>query len=381
MISQSNPTISPGSTIGMLGGGQLGRMSLLAGRKLGFSFKVWQPGKGCPAGVLAESTINDGFESNKGSDLFASDISIATLEFENIPVKVLKSLQKRIPICPKPEILNICQNRKREKTFLQKNNFPCAKFKVVDSKSSLQKAVFEVGTPSVLKTADFGYDGKGQVKITDDSDLTSIWEEFKSPEGVLEAWVDYQSECSVIVARNSQGQIRTYPVIENRHRNHILDFSFYPANIPSKIQKNADELAIELAIKLDLVGIIAVELFFTSGDQLLVNEIAPRPHNSGHLTIEGSRTSQFEQHIRAVTGLPLGDTYMHGCTVMMNLLGDLWNPTQPNWETLLKPGNSSLHLYGKKYPAPNRKMGHVTFTGSEVETLIHQGILWKNSLY
>ena len=380
MTSLCNPSILPGSTIGMLGGGQLGRMSLLAGRHLGFSFKVWQPSESCPAGVIAESTIKEDFESIRGSDLFASEIAVATLEFENIPVEVLKKLQKKIPIYPNPEILNICQNRKREKTFLNKHNFPCAKFKVVNSKSSLEKAIFEVGIPSVLKTADFGYDGKGQIKITENTNFASIWEKFDSSEGVLEAWVDYQSECSVIIARNHYGQIKTYPVIENRHRNHILDFSIYPANIPSKIQKQADELVTELAIQLDLIGIMAVELFYTSGGQLLVNEIAPRPHNSGHLTIEGSRTSQFEQHIRAITGLPLGDTNMHGCSVMMNLLGDLWNPHQPNWKSLLEQGNSYLHLYEKKHPAPLRKMGHVTFTGSRVDPLIQQGIRWKNSL-
>lgn len=380
MIYPSNPPILQGSTIGMLGGGQLGRMSLLAGRKLGFSFKVWQPGDTCPAGVLAESTINDDFESIQASHNFANKIDVATVEFENIPVNVLTKLQNKIPIHPKPEILHICQNRKREKTFLKKNNFPCTKFKVVNSINSFLEAIYEIGTPSVLKTADFGYDGKGQVKITENSNFVDIWKNFKAPEGVLESWVNYQSECSVIVARNNHGQVITYPVIENFHRNHILDFSIYPANIPEKIQKQAKELATELAIQLDLIGIIAVELFFTAEGHLLVNEIAPRPHNSGHLTIENCRTSQFEQHIRAVTGLPLGDTNMHGCAVMMNLLGDLWHSGEPDWKTLLLPGNSSLHLYGKESPKPGRKMGHVTFTGTNIDPLLQQGVKWRNLL-
>ncbi|MEM9226473.1 MAG: 5-(carboxyamino)imidazole ribonucleotide synthase [Verrucomicrobiota bacterium] len=353
--------IQPGATLGILGGGQLGRMSILAGRQLGYRFRVYDPKAGGAAGMVADAVTNAPYDDEAALLTFAQGLDAITFEFENVQAEPLKKLAEKLPVHPRPGVLHICQNRRREKEFLRASGLPCADFRVVESLAQLKAAVAELGTLCVLKTADFGYDGKGQVKITDDGDLKTIWNEFNAPLGVVERWIDFEKECSVVAARTAGGEVRCFPMAENIHVNHILHLSICPARIEKSIQARGAELAAKIAEKLDVVGLIAVEFFLTDEGELLINETAPRPHNSGHYTIDACATSQFEQHIRAVCGLPLGDPALHTPAVMINLLGDVWHG-QParDWTSVLQHPRAKLHLYDKGEPRPGRKMGHIT---------------------
>ncbi len=346
----------------MLGGGQLGRMSILAGRHLGYRFHVYEPSADTAAGMVADAVSTAAYENAPALQAFGKGVAVSTLEFENIPYDSACVLSAHTPVRPGPEVLRICQNRRREKEFLRENGFPCADFRVVRDYVDLKEAVAALGTPCVLKTADFGYDGKGQMKIdTPDIDYAAVWRGLGYSHAVVEAWVDFQAECSVIVARNGQGAHAVYPVAENIHRNHILHQSIVPARLPEKVQQDARELAVAVAEAIDCVGLLAVELFVKNDGTVLVNELAPRPHNSGHWSLDGAATSQFEQHIRAVCGLPLGDTAALSPSVMVNLLGDVWQDgAAPDWSALLADPGVHLHLYDKGEPRPGRKMGHFT---------------------
>lgn len=372
--------VLPGATIGMLGGGQLGRMSILAGRKLGYRFCVLEPKSPSAAGMVADEQIVAAYDDEDGLREFAGRVDIATLEFENIPSRTLDILAERVEVHPGRKALSICQNRAREKQFLKSSGIPCAPFAIVSSLAELQQAVDTIGTPAVLKTADFGYDGKGQVRIEKGMDLEPVWQPYAGMSAVLEGWVDFSGEYSVICGRNILGQTCVYPVIRNTHRNHILFTSVCPAGLDEQLEQEARKIALAIADGLDLIGLVAVELFLT-GQGWVVNEMAPRPHNSGHLTFDANITSQFEQHIRLVCGLHPGLTRTHTPSCMLNILGDVWSKGEPDWARVLQDSRAKLHLYDKGEPKPGRKMGHVTFLGTDPEDCLERAIECDDFLY
>lgn len=352
----------PHATIGILGGGQLGRMSILAGRALGYRFRVFEPKRGGAAAMVADGETNAAYDDVAALADFARGCDVVTLEFENVARAAVDSVVAAgTPVRPGADVLHICQNRRREKEFLREQGIPHAGFRVVNDPGELAAALKELGAPAVLKTADFGYDGKGQVKLERaDADCAAAWKQMGAPVGVLEQWVEFDAECSVIVARGLDGQARTFPVAENIHRHHILHLSVVPARLPEATLAEATALALRVAEAIDVVGLLAVELFVKADGSVLVNELAPRPHNSGHYTMDACQTSQFEQHIRAVAGMPLGDPRLLRPVAMLNLLGDLWRGGQaPDWASILADPDAKLHLYDKGEPRPGRKMGHV----------------------
>lgn len=353
----------PGGTIGILGGGQLGRMSAIAARRMGYKVKTFDPSAQACAAAIADDHTAAEWNDTAALTRFAQGCGRITLEFENIPPATVEFVAQSIPSHPSANVLAICQNRRREKEFLRASGIPCANFAVVSSLAELQAAVRTIGFPCVLKTADFGYDGKGQVKLpTAAADLAAAWNKIGGGVGVLEAWVPFQLEISVLVARTVDGRTAVYDAAENLHRNHILHLSLSPARISAATATEARTLALGIAEQIGLVGLLAVEMFVQDG-RIVVNELAPRPHNSGHQTFDANETSQFEQHIRAVCGLPLGGTKPLQPSVMLNLLGDLWkNGQAPDWTQVLADPSAKLHLYDKGTAAPGRKMGHVTVT-------------------
>lgn len=373
--------IPPGATIGILGGGQLGRMTGIAARQLGYRLVVLDPMKNSPAGQIADRQIVADHADPDALDQLANATDVITYEFENIPVQSVEKVAQRRLTHPKPEVLHLCQNREREKTFLRDAGFPCAPFALVDSPAALEQATATIGLPAVLKTADFGYDGKGQRKIgPPPHDWKLLWREFGASRGVLEEFISFASELSVIVARSEDGDLSVFPVAENVHTKHILDFTIVPARVTERVQQAATDLACSIAEALDVVGLLAVELFLTDDSELLVNELAPRPHNSGHWTLDGALTSQFEQHVRAVCGLPLGDPRQHRPTVMVNLLGDLWAKGEPPWHRVLGDTGAKLHLYGKAEARPGRKMGHVNLVADTVDDAFRRAQAIKSLL-
>ena len=363
----------PGGTIGILGGGQLGRMSAIAARRMGYKVKTFDPSAQACAAAIADEHVAAEWNDTAALTRFAQGCGRITLEFENIPPATVEFVAKSIPSHPSANVLAICQNRRREKEFLRAAAIPCANFAVVSSLAELQAAVKTVGFPCVLKTADFGYDGKGQVKLpTAEADLAAAWNKIGGAVGVLEAWVPFQLEISVLVARTVDGRTAVYDAAENLHRNHILHLSLSPARISPATAAEARTLALGIAEKIGLVGLLAVEMFVQDG-RIVVNELAPRPHNSGHQTFDANETSQFEQHVRAVCGLPLGGTKPLQPAVMLNLLGDLWkNGQEPDWTLVLADPAAKLHLYDKGKAAPGRKMGHVTVTAPTLEEALRR---------
>lgn len=363
----------PGGTIGILGGGQLGRMSAIAARRMGYKVKTFDPSAQACAAAIADEHVVAEWNDTKALTRFAQGCGRITLEFENIPPATVEFVAKSVPSHPSANILATCQNRRREKEFLRASGIPCANFAVVTSLAELQAAVKSTGFPCVLKTADFGYDGKGQVKLpTAETDLAAAWNKMGGAVGVLEAWVPFQLEISVLVARTVDGRTAVYDPAENIHRNHILHLSISPARISEATAAEARALALSIADKIQLVGLLAVEMFVKDG-RIVVNELAPRPHNSGHQTFDANETSQFEQHIRAVCGLPLGGTKPLQPAVMLNLLGDLWkNGQEPDWTLVLADPSAKLHLYDKGKAVPGRKMGHVTVTASTLVDALHR---------
>lgn len=365
MPATGDKLILPGQTIGILGGGQLGRMFAIAARRMGYRVAAFDPTQDCPTGQIADVEVNAPYDDLAAARQFAGMVDVVTFEFENVPAQTLAEIERHRPVFPSPFVLDTCRHRLREKTFLNENGFPVAPFREVVDPKTLAAAVAQLGMPCILKTADFGYDGKGQVKILPTTDLPTAWNSMGRPVGVLEGFIDFRTEISVIVARTASGSVRCFDVFENVHRNHILDVTTTPAlcnenGAPSTLARSAVELAREVASALDLVGLLTVEMFVTSDGSLVVNELAPRPHNSGHVTFDACATSQFEQQLRAICGLPLGDTSVLRPAAMANLLGDVWEPGTPNWAAALSDPRVKLHLYGKKDPKPGRKMGHLT---------------------
>jgi 5-(carboxyamino)imidazole ribonucleotide synthase len=369
--------ISPGKTIGVLGGGPIGRMLAQTSQSLGYAVHVFEPAGPSVAGAVANRETNADYENVDALKEFARQVDVVTCAFENIPAGPLQAIAPLVPVLPKVEILHLCQNRQREKAWLRANGFPQVRHaEALDG--DIAAVIAQVGRPCVVKTADFDSDGRGQMKITDDADLELAAAIFRGRRCVLERWVDFSCELSVIVARSLTGEVRTFPLAENIHSRQILDLSITPARISPAIAREAVQLATAIAEKLGLVGLLAVELFVTPGGEVLVNELAPRPHNSGHGTIEGCETSQFEQLVRTVCGLPLGSVEVRQPTVMVNILGDAWRWNddrvvgEPDWNAVLNCPGAKLHLYGIVEPHPGRKMGHFTVRASELETAINQ---------
>ena len=356
--------ILPGATIGCLGGGQLGRMFALAARKMGYRVHTVDPQPDSPTGQVSDREYNVPFTDIATLTEFARGVDVVTYEFENIPVEALDALAPRVKLRPGRDVLYPTQNRLREKQFLSGAGFPVAPFRVVQSEAELRTAVAELGCPCVLKTADFGYDGKGQQKITYDTDLAIVWKKHGLYNGVLEAWVPFAAELSVVVGRGArmnefeEHEALAFPPTVNDHENHILATSVAPAPLADSILARAQSIGIAIAKELNVVGLLAVEFFLTKRGDLLVNELAPRPHNSGHYSFDACVTSQFEQQLRAVCGLPLGDTRLLSPVIMRNLLGDVWANGTPDWSRLLELPGLRLHLYGKSEPRVGRKMGH-----------------------
>lgn len=354
--------ILPGATLGVLGSGQLGRMFALAARQLGYSIQVYSPDGYSPAGQIADREWTGHWDDTARLKEFAQRVQVVTLEFENVPVSTIHQLEEWVPVRPGPTVLEAAQNRLREKTALRKCGLPTADFASINSLMELRTQLQAFGGTGILKTASWGYDGKGQKKIDRTNSLPEVWEQFTGQEAILEQLIDFQFELSVIAARNVQGEIACYDPILNRHRNHILDLSLAGApEMTPEIARQAREIAMTVMSELDVIGVLCVELFLTTDGRLLVNEIAPRPHNSGHLTIDAHVTSQFEQQVRAICGLPLGSPEMRRPAAMANLLGDLWpEEGNPCWEAVLRHPEVKLHLYGKSEARPGRKMGHLT---------------------
>ena len=355
MHSSDPASLSPGSVIGILGGGQLGRMTALAAARLGYGCHVVAPEAGSPTALVAGTETVSPYEDFTALARFADSIDVATFEFENLPVESIEFLEKRVPVHPGLKSLAVAQDRLVEKKFLRSIDIPIAPFSEVNNAEMLIKALAELGTPAVLKTARLGYDGKGQVLISKDTNLDDAYRTMGALRGVLEKWIDFKMEISVIIARRTNGKSAIFDPTENQHQNHILDTSISPARISKTLTDKAKVIAEQIAAALNIVGLLAVEMFVTQDDGLLVNEIAPRPHNSGHWTQDGCATSQFELFVRAICGQPLGSTERRFDTIMTNLIGDQIN----SWPAVLKEANSHLHLYGKSEARKGRKMGHV----------------------
>jgi len=359
--------ILPGSAIGVLGSGQLGRMFAMAARRMGYRVHTLSPDQDTPTGQVADVEINAPYDDLDAVARFARAVSVVTFEFENVPAATAAAAERNAPVRPAGRVLHTTQHRLREKTFLSRAGLPLTPFRRVTSLQDLTAAARELSLPAILKTADFGYDGKGQVRITDASELTRAWQSVGERESVLEAFVDFDCEISVVAARGSDGEFVHYGAIENRHRNGILNTSLAPARVSKSVVNDAVEIAREVLERLDVTGVLCVEFFVGRDGCLLINELAPRPHNSGHFTFDANVTSQFEQQLRSVCGLPLGDVTQCAPAAMANLLGDIWTDGEPNWAAATAVSNVKLHLYGKMSPRPGRKMGHLTALAGSVE--------------
>jgi len=354
------PPVLPGAAVGVLGSGQLGRMFAIAARRMGYRVHVYSPESDTPAGQVADVEITAPYEDLDAVRAFARGVRAVTFEFENVPAATAAAAAECALVRPAGRVLHVTQNRQREKSFLRDAGLPVPAFEVVDSRETLASALGRIGTPAVLKTASFGYDGKGQVRLGPADDAADAWDRVGGQVSVLEAFVDFEREVSVVAARGADGSFAHYGVVENRHARHILDLTIAPADVSRAVATAAVDLARAVLESLDVVGVLCVEMFLTRDRRLLVNELAPRPHNSGHFTFDACVTSQFEQQLRAVCGLPLGSTRQLAPAAMVNLLGDLWSDGEPDWRAACARPDVKLHLYGKAEARPGRKMGHLT---------------------
>jgi 5-(carboxyamino)imidazole ribonucleotide synthase len=369
--------ILPGKTIGVLGGGQLGRMLAQAAARLGYRIHVYEPAANCPAGAVAHKEVNAPYEDLAALTAFAKECDVVTYEFENVPAAPLKAIEAVTQLRPHWNVLETTQNRSREKRWLRDNRFPHAKFA---EGTDVAAGIREVGVPCVVKTADFGYDGKGQLKVMSEADIPAAVQKFAGQPVVIEQFIDFACEVSAVVARSPGAAVRVFPISENIHTNHILDFSIVPARVKPEVTAAAEKLARLIAEKINLVGVMGVELFVTKSGEVLVNELAPRTHNSGHWTLDACMTSQFEQQVRAICGLPLGAVTLSSPVVMVNILGDAWANGEPKWDALLAQPNVRLHLYGKADPRPGRKMGHFTVTARDADMALEFAEKYKARL-
>jgi 5-(carboxyamino)imidazole ribonucleotide synthase len=355
-------------------------MFAIAARRMGYRVHTFSPDQDTPTGQIADLEVVAPYDDLDAVENFARSVSVVTFEFENVPAPTAAAAHRCAPVRPDGAILHTTQQRIREKRFLSKAGLPITPYREVHSLDGLHQALNELGYPAVLKTAEFGYDGKGQFKIDSAAQAGEAWAAVREQESVLEAFIDLQCEISVVAARGDDGHFVHYGAIENQHSHHILDLSIAPARVPPEISNRAVEMARAVLDELGVVGVLCVEFFVTRDGQLLINELAPRPHNSGHLTVDACVTSQFEQQLRAVCGLPLGSSAMHRPAAMANLLGDIWSNGEPNWPAACAFPDVKLHLYGKLAPRPGRKMGHLTALNLDAEEAYRIVIKARQSL-
>ena len=372
--------ILPGATVGILGSGQLGRMFAIAARRMGYRVHTFSPDTDTPTGQVADLEIVAPYEDLDAVRRFARQVRVVTFEFENVPAETAAAAAECSQVRPRGEVLHTTQNRLREKNFLASNGFPLAPFRPVRSLDDLTQALAEIGPKAILKTAGFGYDGKGQIKIHALSAAEEAWRRMNGQECVLESWIEFEKEVSVVAVRGVDGSFVHYGVVENDHKNHILDITRAPGRVSPELAAEAIEIARAVLEKLEVVGVLCVEFFVTTSGKLLINELAPRPHNSGHFTFDACVTSQFEQQLRAACGLPLGSTELLRPAAMSNLMGDLWDHGEPNWAAALTLPNVKLHLYGKMSARPGRKMGHLTALGETADDAVATAIAARNLL-
>jgi 5-(carboxyamino)imidazole ribonucleotide synthase len=373
----------PPAPLGVIGSGQLGRMFIQAAQRMGYRAGVFCASEDEPAAQVAAWTVVGQPDELAALEAFAEQAEGITVEFENVSAPALRWLARRRRVRPGWRTLWICQNRLREKSFLARHSIPHAPWRPVRTGAELDRAVQALGLPLLLKTAASGYDGKGQILVEQAARVAGAWGDLGRTPCVAEGWINFAAELSVVVARGADGRAACYPVALNRHERHILDATLSPAPVGPIVALEARELALTAARALGTVGVLTVEFFLTAEGGLLVNEIAPRPHNSGHLTIEAAMVSQFEQQVRALCGLPLGAAELLSPAAMVNVLGDLWPSAggEPQWEAALDldPG-IVLHLYGKLTPAPGRKMGHLTVLDPDPETALHRALAARDAL-
>lgn len=370
--------ILPPAMLGMLGGGQLGRFFVIAAHEMGYKVTVLDPDKNSPAGRIADVHLCAAYDDAAVLRQLSETCAAVTTEFENVPAATLEHLAQHCTVRPSASAVAIAQHRVSEKTFFRDAGLPVGMFEVINSEADLpadDSAIY----PAVLKVARFGYDGKGQARVKNREEAREAFARFKQETCVLEQMLALDYEVSVVLARDAQGKVAAFPLAENSHLNGILDVTIAPARATEVIKAKAQALAVEIAEKLDYVGVLGVE-FFVSGGKLLVNEMAPRPHNSGHYTIDACVTNQFEQQVRALTGLPLGDSHLHSHAVMVNILGDAWKGAEPAWDKSLAHPNLKLHLYGKHEARPGRKMGHFTVLGRDTESTLNQALIARAEL-
>ncbi|MDE1942199.1 MAG: 5-(carboxyamino)imidazole ribonucleotide synthase [Betaproteobacteria bacterium] len=361
------------TTLGILGGGQLGRMFTSAARTMGYDVIVLDPDPTAPAAHFATRHLCAPFDDQAALETMARSCAAISTEFENAPAASMEFLARHCPVRPSANAVAIAQNRIREKTFFRDNGFPVGPFAVARDVDEFHQAVKDVKFPAIIKTAQFGYDGKGQYRVPTPQDALQVLADHPDLlPVVIETQVTLRLEISVLLARGADGQVALWPVAENRHRDGILDITIAPARIREELATRAGKIASEIAERLDYVGVLAVEFFVTGIDTLLVNEIAPRPHNSGHYTLDACITSQFEQQVRTLCGLPLGNPELLRPAVMVNLLGDLWAQGTPPWEVIFQEPDAKLHLYGKQAPRPGRKMGHFTVLGNSASEALEK---------
>jgi 5-(carboxyamino)imidazole ribonucleotide synthase len=373
--------IAPGATLGVLGSGQLGRMFTIAARRMGYRVHTFSPDQDTPTGQVADLEVTAPYEDLDALRAFAKDVAVVTFEFENVPSEAVHALDGLVPVRPSGAALYIAQQRGREKAFLSERQFPTVPFARASTLAQLQAGAAPIGLPLVIKSAAFGYDGKGQHKITKPAEIERAWHALGGQEVLVEKFVSLQAEISVIAARGVDGAIAEYAPFENRHSNHILDVTTAPAAIPAHVAARAREIARAILDALDYVGILCVEFFVTTDGDLLVNELAPRPHNSYHESIEGCATSQFEQAVRAICDLPLGDPTSLRPAAIANLLGELWTPDRaPPFDQSLRATGARLHLYGKREPRVGRKMGHVSATAATPREAVARAVAGRNVL-
>ncbi|AEJ01780.1 phosphoribosylaminoimidazole carboxylase, ATPase subunit [Nitrosomonas sp. Is79A3] len=372
--------IMPGAMLGVLGGGQLGRMFVMAAQQMGYRVTVLDPLPDSPAGRTADDFICADYADQSALEKLSSQCIAITTEFENIPANSLRKLAKSCVVSPDAYSVSIAQNRIAEKQFLGTNGFAIAPFAVIQQQDDFATQDVADLLPGILKVSQFGYDGKGQKSAVDEMELVAAYAHLNHPVCVLEKFMPLKSELSVVVARGRDGELKTFPVSENQHVNGILDISIVPARISQELAAQAQSIACKIAEKLDYQGVLCVEFFVLQNDDLLINEIAPRPHNSGHYSINACVTSQFEQQVRTLCSLPLGSTTQHSTAVMVNLLGDLWQNGEPDWNLVLQNPSAKLHLYGKTEARPGRKMGHYTVLSTDTGTAFQQAIAIKKQL-
>lgn len=372
--------VLPGATIGVFGSGQLGRMMAIAARRMGYRVHTYSPAEETPTGQVADLEIAADYEDLEAIRAFAKGVDVITFEFENVSTEAASAAAEIVPVRPSPAALHITQQRAREKGFLADHGFPATPCAAVATLDELAVALGQVGVPAILKTAAFGYDGKGQHRIESIEDAERVWSLVGHQEAIVERVVDFAMELSVVAARGIDGAFAHFGAIENRHVNHILDVSIAPARVSPEIAAEAVRLTRAIMEQLEYVGVLCVEFFLTREGKLLVNEIAPRPHNSGHFTFDACITSQFEQQVRAVCLLPLGATTQMRPAAMVNLLGDLWENGEPDWSGALAIPEIKLHLYGKTEPRPRRKMGHITALADTVEEALEKALAARELL-